>query len=369
MKIEVANLKQALGAIIKTIELRNTVPILEHVLIEPTEGGIAITAHALDRCATAQCLAVEGEMIFQATTVPGNQLYDLSRALPDDVVELVPGDGQLTVKCGGSRYRLQTLPAGDFPARLSAGDASAFTLSAEDVTRTFKWPAFAVSRDETRYYLEGIFLHQLDECLAAVGTDGHRLVRTLGPLPQGWTISGGSGAIIPRHFAEQVVKLGAGVTIKLSAEIIEAIAGDTTIVSKLIDGNYPDYARLVPKRSANVFECDRKEFWAVASRLKAVAERVKSKDRDVSSPAAGITWKDGAVQLMLARQLGAAEDTIDATVSGTGRVAVKLEYLIQLLEALPGESIRFDQAEASAPIIVTVPENADLLALQMSVRW
>jgi DNA polymerase III sliding clamp (beta) subunit (PCNA family) len=89
----------------------------------------------------------------------------------------------------------------------------------------------------------------------------------------------------------------------------------------------------------------------------------------VSSPAAGIIWKEGAVHLMLARQPGAAEDTIDATVSGTGRVALKLEYLIQLLEALPGESIRFDQAETSAPIIVTVPENADLLALQMSMRW
>jgi DNA polymerase-3 subunit beta len=368
MKVEVANLRQALGAIIKTIEARNTVPILEHVLIEPIEGGIAITAHALDRCATAQCLAVEPEMIFQATTVPGNQLYDLSRALPDDVVELVPGDGQLTVKCGRSRYRLQTLPGGDFPARLRTGDTSGFTLSADDITRVFRWPAFAVSRDETRYYLEGVFLHQLDERLAAVATDGHRLVRTLGPLPEGWTINGRFGAIVPRHFTEQVVKLAAGVTIKLSAEIIEASADGTTIVSKLIDGSYPDYARLIPKRSATAFECDRKEFAAVAVRLKAMAERAKRKDKD-ASPAAGISWNDSAVHLTLARQPDTAEDTIDATVSGTGRLALKLEYLIELLEALPGERIRFDQADPSAPITVTVPENADLLALQMPMRW
>jgi DNA polymerase III subunit beta len=371
MKIRAGDLETALSAIIKTIDARNTVLILDHVLIEPIESGIATTAHGLDRCATAQCPAVEADIIFQATTVRGDQFHDLARALPRDaVVELAPDDGHLNVKCGRSRYRLPTLPAVDFPTRLSAGDAPVFTLGAGDVMRMFKWPGFAVSRDETRYYLEGIFLHQLRETLVAVATDGHRLARAVGAVPNGWPINGSDrpGAIVPRRFADQVVKLDGDVTIKLSADIIEAKAGRTIIVSKLIDATYPDYARLIPRPSNSGFECDRKELAAVAARLEAVAQKGKSKNED-ASPAADFSWKDGAVHLTLTRQSEVAEDTIDARVNGSGRVAIKLEYLTELLAALPGERIRFEHAEASGPIAITIPDNADLLVLQMPTRW
>ncbi|MBN9011592.1 MAG: DNA polymerase III subunit beta, partial [Rhizobiales bacterium] len=267
--VERAQLLKSLGHVHRVVERRNTIPILGNVLIRAEGARLALKATDLDLEVT-ETLAAE-TATAGSTTVPAHMFYDIVRKLPDGSQIVLESDGDravLAIRAGRSRFTLQTLPESDFPD-LAAGDMShAFSLSAADVKRLIDRTQFAISTEETRYYLNGIYLHAAgsakSETLRAVATDGHRLAQVDLPLPKG--ASGVPGVIVPRKTVGEVQRLiedaEAEVTIELSQGKIRFTLGNVVLTSKLIDGTFPDYGRVIPQNNDKELRVDKKDFEA-----------------------------------------------------------------------------------------------------------
>ena len=250
--VERAELLKSLGHVHRVVERRNTIPILANVLIKAERGKLSLKATDLD-LEVIDSVAAEVSP-GGATTVPAHMFYEIVRKLPEGAQIVIEGSGDravLSLRAGRSRFTLQTLPESDFPD-LAAGEMThSFKLAASDLKRLIDKTQFAISTEE-RHYLNGIYLHTAGTAkaatLRAVATDGHRLAQVELPLPDG--AAGMPGIIVPRKTVGEVQRLietGEGeVAIELSAGKIRFSIGDVVLTSKLIDGTFPDYARVIP---------------------------------------------------------------------------------------------------------------------------
>ncbi|HEX9209926.1 MAG TPA: DNA polymerase III subunit beta, partial [Bradyrhizobium sp.] len=248
--VERAQLLKSLGHVHRVVERRNTIPILGNVLVRAENAKLSLKATDLDLEVT-ETLPAE-TATAGSTTVPAHMFYDIVRKLPDGSQIVLEADGDravLAIRAGRSRFTLQTLPENDFPD-LAAGDMShSFSLAAKDVKRLIDRTQFAISTEETRYYLNGIYLHAAGTAKAAtlrgVATDGHRLAQLDLVQPKG--AEGMPGVIVPRKTVGEVQRLiednDAEVTIELSQAKIRFTIGNVVLTSKLIDGTFPDYGR------------------------------------------------------------------------------------------------------------------------------
>src|ERR1700690_4194632 len=199
--VERAELLKSLGHVHRVVERRNTIPILANVLIKAERGKLSMKATDLDLEVIETIAAEVGP--GGATTVPAHMFYEIVRKLPEGAQIVLEASGDravLTIRAGRSRFTLQTLPESDFPD-IAAGDMShKFVLAAADLKRLIEKTQFAISTEETRYYLNGIYLHTAGTAksgtLRAVATDGHRLAQVELPLPEG--AAGMPGIIVPR---------------------------------------------------------------------------------------------------------------------------------------------------------------------------
>ena len=276
--VERAELLKSLGHVHRVVERRNTIPILANVLIKADRGKLSMKATDLDLEITDSVAAEVSP--GGATTVPAHMFYEIVRKLPEGAQIVIEGSGDravLSLRAGRSRFTLQTLPESDFPD-LAAGEMThSFKLAASDLKRLIDKTQFAISTEETRYYLNGIYLHTAGTAkaatLRAVATDGHRLAQVELPLPQG--AAGMPGIIVPRKTVGEVQRLietGEGeVTIELSAGKIRFSIGDVVLTSKLIDGTFPDYARVIPANNDKSLVVDKKDFEAAVDRVSTVS--------------------------------------------------------------------------------------------------
>ncbi|HWG04551.1 MAG TPA: DNA polymerase III subunit beta, partial [Beijerinckiaceae bacterium] len=262
--IERTALLKSLGHVHRVVERRNTIAILSNVLLQAGSRSLVLKATDLDLEVTEKVEADVGQA--GVTTLPAHVLFDIVRKLPEGAqvsLEMTGENGQLLLRSGRSRFNLQSLSESDFPT-LDVGDLShRFTLAAGDLKKLIDKTQFAVSTEETRYYLNGIFMHAVDVdghmMLRAVATDGHRLARVEIPAPAG--AAGMPGVIVPRKAVAEVQKLvedlGAEVTVELSTTKVRFSFGDVVLTSKLIDGTFPDYARVIPTTNDKrlVVEC------------------------------------------------------------------------------------------------------------------
>jgi DNA polymerase-3 subunit beta len=272
--VERAQLLKSLGHVHRVVERRNTIPILGNVLVRAENARLSLKATDLDLEVT-ETLAAE-TATGGSTTVPAHMFYDIVRKLPDGAQIVLEGDGDrsvLAIRAGRSRFTLQTLPENDFPD-LAAGDMThSFTLAASDMKRLIDRTQFAISTEETRYYLNGIYLHTAGSAkaatLRAVATDGHRLAQIDLPLPKG--ASGMPGVIVPRKTVGEVQRLiednEAEVAIELSQGKIRFTIGNVVLTSKLIDGTFPDYGRVIPQNNDKELIVDKKDFEAAVDRV------------------------------------------------------------------------------------------------------
>src|SRR5262247_4247189 len=234
--VERATLLKSLGHVHRVVERRNTIPILANVLIKADNSKLAFKATDLDLEVTEAIAAEVGPA--GSTTVPAHMFYEIVRKLPEGTQVLLEASGDravLAIRAGRSRFTLQTLPESDFPD-LAAGDMThSFKLAAADLKRLIDKTQFAISTEETRYYLNGIYLHTAGTAksptLRAVATDGHRLAQVDLPLPQG--AAGMPGVIVPRKTVAEVQRLiednEAEITVELSASKIRFTFGDVTL--------------------------------------------------------------------------------------------------------------------------------------------
>src|ERR1700755_669316 len=208
--VERAQLLKSLGHVHRVVERRNTIPILGNVLLRAENAQLSLKATDLDLEVT-ETLAAEAAT-GGSTTVPAHMFYDIVRKLPDGSQIVLESDGDravMAIRAGRSRFTLQTLPESDFPDLAPGEMTHKFTLKAAELKRLIDKTQFAISTEETRYYLNGIYLHAAGsgkaQTLRAVATDGHRLAQMELPLPKG--AEGIPGVIVPRKTVSEVQRL------------------------------------------------------------------------------------------------------------------------------------------------------------------
>lgn len=272
IEIEQKNLAELLSKAVNLVEKRNTIPVLSNVLLSTDDGKLTCTATDMDASVTATTDATV--IVHGATTVNAALFAQVVNKLPKGkLITLSEAEGKLTVQSGSATFDFATLPAEDFPELASADFTSTFTASGDDFKRLFDHASFCQSSEETRYYLNGVYLHSHKGNARAVATDGHRLARIDSTIQADFP-----GIIIPRKIVGELRKLHADeVMVQISETKLRVTAGDVVLLSKVIDGTFPDYTRVVPQSNTNLFTANADDMKA-ASDLVALmsSERTKS---------------------------------------------------------------------------------------------
>jgi DNA polymerase-3 subunit beta len=367
--VERAELLKSLGHVHRVVERRNTIPILANVLIKADRGKLSLKATDLDLEVTDSIAAEISP--GGSTTVPAHMFYEIVRKLPEGAQIVLEGSGDravLSLRAGRSRFTLQTLPESDFPD-LAAGEMShSFKLAAPDLKRLIDKAQFAISTEETRYYLNGIYLHTAgtakSSMLRAVATDGHRLAQVELPLPQG--AAGMPGIIVPRKTVGEVQRLietGEGdVAIELSAGKIRFSFGNVVLTSKLIDGTFPDYARVIPVNNDKSLIVDKKDFEAAVDRVSTVSsERGRAVKLSitggrlvlsVTNPDSGSATEEIEVEY--------AADPID--------IGFNSRYLLDIAAQIEGEVAVLKLADPGSPTLIQDKDAKGALYVLMPMR-
>jgi DNA polymerase-3 subunit beta len=312
ISVERAALLRAMSRAQGVVERRTTIPILSNVLIEASGGSISIRATDLD----IEVIDVIDAMVEQAgaATVPAHTLHDIVRKLPDGAQIRLEDEGEagrLHVTAGRSKFSLSTLPKEDFPVMASAEYESTFEAPAPLLRRLFDKARFAISTEETRYYLNGVYLHVADgaggRMLRCVATDGHRLARIDAPAPPG--SEGIPGVIVPRKTVNELRRLleddKAMIQVSISETKVRFASPELTLTSKVIDGSFPDYTRVIPVGNTRRLEVDAAEFASAVDRVATVSSErsravklVLDEDRlvlSVNAPDSGAATEELAV--------------------------------------------------------------------------
>lgn len=369
LTIERTALLRSLGHVQSVVERRNTIPILSNVLVEAKGGSLALTATDMD-LAIVEAVAAE---VAQpgAATVPAHTLYDIVRKLPEGAqvqMELAADGQQISIRAGRSRFSLSTLPKEDFPATAAGDLAHKFPLSAADLRGLIDRTKFAISTEETRYYLNGIYLHAFtagkQKTLRAVATDGHRLARVEMPLPEG--AENIPGIIVPRKMVNEVRKLieevDGTVAVSLSDTRIRFAFDDVVLTSKLIDGSFPDYQRVIPTGNDKIMEVDRKEFHDAVDRVSTISSE--------KSRAVKLSLKPGSLTLSAtSAENGSASEEIEVKYDGAPvDIGFNSKYLLDVAQQIEGEGLQMVLADSVAPTLLRDMADAMALYVLMPMR-
>jgi DNA polymerase-3 subunit beta len=368
LSIDRAALLRSLNHVQSVVERRNTIPILSNVLMRADDGMLTLTTTDMDleiNESVAANVAKKG-----ATTAPAHTLHDIIRKLPDgSEVELaLNGDGtQMTVRAGRSQFKLSCLPTGDFP-EIGPGELPAtFAIPAGDLRALIDRTKFAMSTEETRYYLNGIYLHEADQdgvkVLRAVATDGHRLARFEMPLPDGGT--GMPGVIIPRKAIGELRKLideaADTIAISLSQSKIRFAFDHVVLTSKLIDGTFPDYQRVIPKGNDKIVEVDPKIFTGAIDRVSTIS--------DGKSRAVKITLQGKSMTLSASSpESGSATEELEVNGDTDMEIGFNAKYLLDITSQIEGEGCRLTLADAASPTIIQDNSDPSSLYVIMPLR-
>ncbi|WP_370179855.1 DNA polymerase III subunit beta [Alteriqipengyuania sp.] len=370
--IERATLLRCLSHVQSVVERRNTIPILSNVLIDADEGGgVKVMATDLDLQVVETMTAANVES-GGAITVSAHLLFDIARKLPDgSQVSLETADNRMTVKAGRSRFQLPTLPKDDFPVIVEGELPTSFELPARELAELIDRTRFAISTEETRYYLNGIFLHVSDESrpvLKAAATDGHRLARYTIDRPEG--AAGMPDVIVPRKAVAELRKLleealDSNVQIDLSASKIRfALGGEGGVVltSKLIDGTFPDYSRVIPTGNDKLLKLDPKSFYEGVDRVATIATektRAVKMGLDADKVTLSVTSPDN----------GTAAEEIAAEYKSDGfEIGFNANYLKDILSQIDSDMVELHLADAGAPTLIRKDENSPALYVLMPMR-
>ncbi len=369
MKFTIAreNLLNALSHVQSVVEKRNTIPILSNVLLRAENGKLFLTATDMDLI-IAETIAAQVEQ-NGSVTVPAHTLYEIVRKLTESSqIEFTLKDAQLAVKSGRSRFALGTLPASDFPSFDNKPLLHKFSLPASDLRGLIDRTRFAVSQEETRHYLNGIYVHATKTnelpVLRAVATDGHRLARIEMPLPDGAAKI--PGVIIPRKAVNELRKLidmsSAPVEISLSETQIRFTLDGIVMSSKLIDGTFPDYERVIPQDNTKMMVVNRKEFTEAVDRVATISTE--------KSRAIKLSLNPGMLVLSAqSAESGQATEEIEVKYDAEPiEIGFNAKYLLDIASQIDAEGASFALNDAASPTIVQDPADASALYVLMPMR-
>lgn len=368
--IDRADLLRSLNHVHSVVERRNTIPILANVMLRAENNSLSLTTTDMD-LEIIESVAASVEAPGN-TTVSAHTLYDIVRKLPDNSVvslDLPAGDTTMIIKAGRSTFRLGCLPIEDFPKMSNDNDLpNGFSLPAADLRTLIDRTRFAISNEETRYYLNGIYLHGTEsngvQVLRAVATDGHRLARFEMPLPEGAETV--SGVIIPRKAINEIRKLideaGDAINIQLSDTKLQFSFDHIVLTTKLIDGTFPDYERVIPQGNDKILEISPSDFAAAVDRVSTIA-----------------TEKTRAIKMILGNKVM----TLSANNADNGSATEELEvnfdfdpleigfnstYLMDVTRQIEGDGCRLSFADGSSPTIIQDASDNSSLYVLMPMR-
>ncbi len=370
VEIERDALLAALEQVRGVIEARNTIPVLSNVLFVVSGGTLTVSATDLDMEANATAPST-GEM---RTTLPSDKILLAAKSFKPGRLSIaaVAGRGAVTIKQGRGVRTISTLSADDFPKREALKDVVRFSMPSDALARLFGTCRVAQSTDETRYYLIGVFLHSTDDKLRAAATDGHRLVRAETDLPEG--AAGMPDIIVPTkavgHMLQLLGKHPGTVQLEVNAEAIEFRLGTSTIISKLVDGRFPDYSRVIPEEGDHVITIGREPFMASVAAVSAIvnAEGDKTKVRTV---AFDIGAGHEAHEVSAKDQAGtSAVEPLEASVAGRPiRFGLNSQYARDVVGIFAeGSVLTISMNSPQSPLRIVSDKDADLIGVVMPMR-
>jgi len=356
-------LLRPLQAVSGIVERRHTLPILANVLLEQKGDGLHVTATDLEMqiTAVADLAGKEGA----ATTVAARKLQDILRALPDDATLNVEAAGnKMTVRAGRSRFNLQTMAAQDYP-RNSLGTEQLQTLSLpqKDLRALFRLAEFAMAQQDIRYYLNGMLLVVDQGSLQAVATDGHRLSCASLPVAGSYARQ---EVILPRKTVLELGKLlgdvDEPVTLDILANQVRFRFGNVELVSKVVDGKFPDYNRVIPTGYTKAIELGRLEL---LSSLQRAAILSNEKFRGVR-----VVLSDGELRIICTNaEQEEAEEVLEVPYKGESLdIGFNITYLLDVLQNLGSERVSLGFGDANSSALVTMPERDDYKYVVMPMR-
>ncbi len=366
--VERSSILRALSHVQSVVEKRSTIPVLSNVKLEIEGDNLRLTATDMEISIT-ETLPVKTSA-RGATTLPAQVLYEIIRKLPEgsDIEFVESKAGQVEVKAGRSKFKLLSLPIDTFPALETNDLPHKFTLAAKEMRALIDKVRFAISNEETRYYLNGIYLHTGEEngveVLRTASTDGHRLARVSVSLPQGAAEI--PGVIIPKKTVNELRKLLAeyqgDVEVSLSETKIIFTFGDAIISSKLIDGKFPDYDRVIPKNNDKILEVNTREFTEAVDRVSTVSVE--------KARAIKLSVKTGQISVSTDSPDGAtASEELEASYSADPiETGYNFRYILDMMGQIEGETTQFMLADSASPALVRDPGDVSVLYVIMPMR-
>ena len=367
--IERGELLRALSHVTSVVERRTTIPVLSNVLMTARDGNLKLKATDLEREVTESVLA--GASQPGSTTVPAHMLHDIVRKLPDGCelrLERDPERERLTLSTGHSHFALPTLPPGDFPDLASGEMGHEFEMAASDLKRLIEKTRFAISTEETRYYLNGIYFHTArrgnQPTLRAVATDGHRLAQVELDMPKG--AEGMPGVIIPRKTVHELHRLledtSLMVRVGVSPTKVKFEIGPITLVSKLIDGSFPDYGRVIPAGNDKELRVSNAEFVSAVDRVSTIASE--------RGRAVKLSMGDNKLVLSVTNpEGGSATEELGVEYGAAPlEIGFNARYLLDIAGQLESDSAILKLADPSSPTMVRDSTDETALYVLMPMR-
>ena len=367
--IERSDLLKAMSRAQGVVERRNTIPILSNVLIEAE--GSAVSLRATDLDIEVQDRADAMVTRAGATTVGAHTLHEIVRKLPDGAQVELTDDGQsgrLDIRAGRSHFSLATLPKEDFPVMASSEYACNFSAPAPVLRRLFDKAKFAISTEETRYYLNGVYMHAADgtdgKVLRCVATDGHRLARIDSELPE--DASDMPGVIVPRKTVGELRKLldddDTVIAVSVSETKVRFASPGITLTSKVIDGTFPDYSRVIPQNNTKRMEVDASEFAQAVDRVATVSsERSRAVKLALD--------EDRLVLSVNAPESGAAEEELAVAYPDDAlEIGFNAKYLLEIASQVDRENAVFLFNSAGDPTLMREGDDDSAIYVVMPMR-
>ena len=371
-KTNSTDLLKALSHVHGIVEVRHTLPILSNIILNAKENELTLSSTNLDiYCAdiiTAEVLN-SGEI-----SVPAITFFEITKRLPagsDVLIKMDDSENEIIINCGRSKFKLSTMKTEDFPIISDSDLSSNFVMSAEELIRMIDKTKFAISNEETRYYLNGIFLHKASKnsihFLRAVATDGHRLAQYDIPLPQGAEEI--NGIIIPKKTILELRKIlddaNGDINISLNENKIKFSFNNLKIISKVIDGTFPDYTKVIPLNNNKKFQTNNSDLKNAIDRVAAVAINEETKSKAIK-----LSIEDNKLKLSVQSQSkGSANEEIDINYeSETVDIGFNSRYLIDICNEIDGDEIDINLFDSVSPAIILDKADENLFFVLMPMR-
>ena len=372
IKANSSDLLKALNHIHGIVEVRHTLPILSNIVLSAENNELSLSSTNLDIFCSDK---IDAEIVNSGEiSVPAITFFEIVKRLPSGsevILSMGDEDTELILKCGRSKFNLSTLKTEDFPILSDKDLSTNFVISADELSRMIDKTKFAISNEETRYYLNGIFFHKAEsnsiKFLRAVATDGHRLAQYDIPLPQGAEEI--TGIIIPKKTVFELRKVlddaDGDVSVSLNENKIKFSFNNLKIISKVIDGTFPDYTKVIPQNNDKKFKTNNSELKNAIDRVSAVAINEETKSKAIK-----LTIENNKLNLSVESQSkGSAKEEIDISYSNEKvDIGFNSRYLLDICNEVDGDEIDVNLLDSISPAIILDKTDENLFFVLMPMR-